>query len=1476
MANYNKSFNFRNGVQVDTDDLIVRGSLVGIGTTIPKSDLDVYGNVNVTGLVTSQSLYIAGVATFNQVNIGTGITIYGTSGIISAVSFSGDGSNLEGLPTSKWQSYQSGIATSIYADAPFVGIGTTNPTASLQIGGRTEIGSSGVAISTDGHINASGIITANSFSGEGTNLTAINASNVTVGNLPAAVFPSQITVSGIATIASLDATLINSSGIATISQLEATQSNISGIATVGFATISAGYVNGLTVGVATVTDLTITGGSSVSNLGVTNINSTGIVTTTLLVSSDANVSGFTTLGGMSAGTGTIETLISTNTNITGIITAVDANITGTTTVGLATGEFAHIGIATIATLESSTAIRPTVDLASDLGSATSYFKRAYIGEVNVGAAASNEITTRSGNLVLDSATGRVVVDDNLEVTGIATITGDATLNTAIISTEIKPEQNHGASIGTATNYFETGFVGDVNIGVGNSGLISTRFSDLTLDSVTNKVIVNNNLQVNGISTLTGNTTLGTAVVTTEIKPDQNHGATIGTATDYFETGFIGDVNIGVGNSALISTRFTNLVLDSATGRVVVDNNLEVTGITTINGDTTLSTAVITSEIKPDQNHGATIGTATDYFETGFIGDVNIGVGNSGLISTRNQDLTLDAASDQVVVDGRLRVTGVTTFEGNVNVDGDINLGVITITDSLSHTGDTDTRIRFPVEDAYTVETGGSERIRVNNGGLTVTGLTTTTQLEVTGSSTLTGNVTASGDLAVTGDLRGGSAFIPNVHLNAGIGTEQNAFSNAFINDVTIGVGNTYRISTRFNKLELDSANGVVQVSSKLKVDGQSYFTGIATVATSLVPDADQDAALGSASLRFSDAYIDNIQIGVGSDNKITTSANNLTLAGASYVETEGDFHVSGNALVVGVSTLTGSTTLTGGAVPAADKGSNLGSASAAFGGAHVNEIRIGIAETNKVDTREGNLRLGAETRKVIVDDSLTVSQATNLSDLYVDTNVFSVDTVDNRVGVGTSAPTNTVTIVNETDSATVEVVSNDGAARISVGSSTGTGAGTSFGKFEYENKTLSVTNRDSGGMAFTINDSAIDPTESSNYRFTYSGDTLLSIGYSGVTGVNKADATETLDVNGSLKSQNATVVGILTVGTGANQISFGATSGFEFTGIMSSFTPDGVAAKGNVFVESGISTFFNLETDDESIVTIGGTFSVVGVASAANVAFGATTTNDYSKSTEFNQGNDKPVLVLTGDSIFDGSILISEDDGKLGIGTTGFSVDSRNIDFDSVNQSAVQTEFGALEVHGGASLYGSQTIFNNSLLDPGQQPLSPIDKDELTDYTKQHRVGINTFQPRACLDLGGSKSPMILPSLSGNLRQEYADSNESTVSAPWMVNSFDSALDQSGFTGIPGTLFFNEETKRPEVGINTGGQYCGIATLTNSFLYPALAAFQPPVNTTAQSNDLIAGGTPDGALIYNVNTNRIEMKITIGITTHWVGLATVA
>ena len=44
-TNYKTIINFRDGIQVDTDDLISNNGLVGIGSTIPRQQLDVRGNV---------------------------------------------------------------------------------------------------------------------------------------------------------------------------------------------------------------------------------------------------------------------------------------------------------------------------------------------------------------------------------------------------------------------------------------------------------------------------------------------------------------------------------------------------------------------------------------------------------------------------------------------------------------------------------------------------------------------------------------------------------------------------------------------------------------------------------------------------------------------------------------------------------------------------------------------------------------------------------------------------------------------------------------------------------------------------------------------------------------------------------------------------------------------------------------------------------------------------------------------------------------------------------------------------------------------------------------------------------------------------------------------------------------------------------------------------------------------------------------
>ena len=177
MANIKKSFNFRNGIQVDEDNLLVTSTgLVAIGKTVPTEALDVIGNVVVSG-VTSSVFTQTGLLTVTTLKpteiIGAGVSIQ--SGIITnpsldstgIVTYYGDGQYLKNLPTSEWQTTNAGFnALSIYnTKQGTVGIATTNPQSTLQIGNNPFASQTGVGIASAGNIRASGTITANVFNG---------------------------------------------------------------------------------------------------------------------------------------------------------------------------------------------------------------------------------------------------------------------------------------------------------------------------------------------------------------------------------------------------------------------------------------------------------------------------------------------------------------------------------------------------------------------------------------------------------------------------------------------------------------------------------------------------------------------------------------------------------------------------------------------------------------------------------------------------------------------------------------------------------------------------------------------------------------------------------------------------------------------------------------------------------------------------------------------------------------------------------------------------------------------------------------------------------------------------------------------------------------------------------------------------------------------------------------------------------------
>ena len=214
MANIKKSFNFRNGVQVDEDNLLVTSTgLVAIGKTVPTEALDVIGNVIISG-VTSSVFSQTGVLTVTSLEpttiIGAGVSV--VSGVVTSnsgsgiVTYYGDARFLQGMPTSQWQDTNAGFGvSSIYNTGGTVGIATTNPQSTLQVGNDPFSSGIGVGIASAGNIRASGTITATTLVGAVTgNVTGDITGNITgdvTGNLT-----GLVNSAGISTFAGINAT----------------------------------------------------------------------------------------------------------------------------------------------------------------------------------------------------------------------------------------------------------------------------------------------------------------------------------------------------------------------------------------------------------------------------------------------------------------------------------------------------------------------------------------------------------------------------------------------------------------------------------------------------------------------------------------------------------------------------------------------------------------------------------------------------------------------------------------------------------------------------------------------------------------------------------------------------------------------------------------------------------------------------------------------------------------------------------------------------------------------------------------------------------------------------------------------------------------------------------------------------------------------------------------------------------------------
>ena len=207
-----------------------------------------------------------------------------------------------------------------------------------------------------------------------------------------------------------------------------------------------------------------------------------------------------------------------------------------------------------------------------------------------------------------------------------------------------------------------------------------------------------------------------------------------------------------------------------TGNFDVSGNTTLGGSLDIVGGTTLTNLVVTGI--STLGTGTTVGFANTAFNLG---------------GTPNISVDLLSAVD-INVSGAATIGGVLTYEDVTNIDSIgivtartgvevtanglvVNAGVgtfaadVSIADKIVHTGDTNTAIRFPSPDTFTIETTGIERVRVDStGDVGLVGIATATGLVVVAGSGIyaghTGVITATSfDGSFVGNITGAASQV---------------------------------------------------------------------------------------------------------------------------------------------------------------------------------------------------------------------------------------------------------------------------------------------------------------------------------------------------------------------------------------------------------------------------------------------------------------------------------------------------------------------------------------------------------------------------------------------------------------------------------------------------------------------------------------------------------------------------------------------
>ena len=622
---------------------------------------------------------------------------------------------------------------------------------------------------------------------------------------------------------------------------------------------------------------------------------------------------------------------------------------------------------------------------------------AFSNQVRVGVAGSSEIDTITGNLVLDSATGTVEIDDNVTISGDLDVDGRTDLDDLVVtgvstfSANIDANGNLDVDGQTDLDILNVAELATFSANIDANGDLDvdgrTDLDDLVVTGVSTfsaNIDANGNLDVDGQTDLDVLNVAELATFSANI--DANGNLDVDGHTELDDVNISGvatatALHLGAEGSAIRVTSDSitgpsSITIDPAgvgdnTGTVFIAGNLQVDGTQTTINSTTVNI--------DDKNIQVATGAANDAAADGGGITVNSGEGNKtfqfeatgdnwgasenlNLASSKEYKINNTSVLNATTLGGAVVNSSLTnvgtltglTVSGNASVEGDVDLGNAT-TDTITATGRFDSDLVPSTDDARDL---GTSTLQWRN-------------LHLDG----TANIDAL--VADTADINAGTidgATIGANSASSGAFTTVTASSNVTVSGDTSLEGN----------VDLGNATS-------------DTITATGRFDSDLVPSTDDARDLGTSSLQWRNLFIDgtaNIDslvadtadIDGGSIDGTAIGANSASTGAFTSVTASGNITVTGdldvdghtdldNVSISGVTTHASGVTFSG----AIDANST-----ATFATAVVEDLtnnRVVIAGAGGELEDDGNLTFDGSTLAVGV--ALDVDGHTDLDDLIV-------------------------------------------------------------------------------------------------------------------------------------------------------------------------------------------------------------------------------------------------------------------------------------------------------------------------------------------------------------------------------------------------------------------------------------------------------------------------------------------------------------